>query len=121
MPPKRSMKGSANKCVKKRCAIRKATTSKRSKFDHFEENASWDIVAQCHILTPMVQADPENPLVGSVKRIVGTMIVYIRAHETLVCISSTTEHVARSKVILYILDVEQSESYLWSKLMSKLC
>ena len=121
MPPKRSMKGSANKCVKKRCAIRKSTTSKRSKFDHYEINASWDIVAQCHILTPMVQADPENPLVGSVKRIVGTMIDYIRAHETLVCISSTTEHVARSKVILYILDVEQSESYLWSKLMSKLC
>ena len=77
------MRGSANKCDKKRCAIRKSTTSKRSKFDHYEINASWDIVAQCHILTPMVQADPENPLVGSVKRIVGTMIVYNRAHETL--------------------------------------
>ena len=70
MPPKRSMKGSA-----KRKCIRKATTSKRSKFDehHFEQNASWDIVAQCHILTPMVTIDAENPLVGSVKRIVGTM------------------------------------------------
>ena len=74
MPPKKSMKGSA----KKRCAVRKATTNKRSKFDevHFEENASWDCCAQTHILTPMVQADPENPLVGNVKRIVGMMITF---------------------------------------------
>lgn len=80
MPSKRSIKKSANKCVRKRCAVRKATSNKRSKFDaeHFEQNASWDIVAQCHILTPKVQDNSENPLVGSVKRIVGTMIVYLR-------------------------------------------
>ena len=61
------------KRVKKRVAARKATTSKRSKFDpnHYESSQSWDIVGQCHFLSAKVTPNTESPIEPEVKRILG--------------------------------------------------
>lgn len=66
----------AKKPSRKRTAARMATTSKKSKFDdeHYEAGQSYDVVSQCHLLTPQIVPNTETPIRGSLKRIIGRII-----------------------------------------------